>query len=84
MDFQSSVMHSSIVENWSRRGPLVPWVTFAVIVLCILMSLLFLLLAAQDRSFMMFRLGGKQQKQLLTPVAAPEAQMWNPRQHIPT
>lgn len=57
MDFQSSVMHSSIVENWSRRGPLVPWITFAIIFICVLLSLLFLFLATQDRSFMMFRLG---------------------------
>jgi membrane associated rhomboid family serine protease len=50
-------MHSSIVENWSRRGPLVPWVTFLVILICILFSLVFLFQPEQDRSFMMFRLG---------------------------
>ena len=57
MDFQSSVMHSGIVENWSKRGPLVPWITFTIIVISISLSLLFFFLAGQDRSFMMFRLG---------------------------
>jgi membrane associated rhomboid family serine protease len=57
MDFQSSVMHSSIVENWSRKGPLVPWVTFMVIGICILLFFMSMFFEPQNRSLMMFRLG---------------------------
>ena len=57
MEFQPSVMHSSIVENWSKRGPLVPWVTFSVIGICILLFLIYLFFGPQNRSLMMFRLG---------------------------